>query len=118
MTTKRQNEERYMTINVLCAEVNAQTTNTLSLRDIEVLVDRLHRHERTLNRIYTVMCERELTPQEENKLTSTKSNVVNIFKAFQIPVNFNQDPRGGAIRFILSSGRSNNMGGEDWGIFW
>jgi len=118
MTTKRQMEERNMTIAALCAEVNGQTVNTLSLRDIEVLVDRLHRHERTLNRIYTDMCNRELTPNEEKKLESTKNNAVNIFRAFQIPVKFNQDPRGGAIRFILSSGRSNNMGGEDWGIYW
>jgi hypothetical protein len=33
-------------------------------------------------------------------------------------VIFNGDPRGGSIRFVLPSGKSNGMDGKTWGIYW
>ena len=117
MATKEQIREKEATIKAL-SEDAAQNHTSLPYSHIVVMIDRLHRHETTLSRIYTTMCNRELTQQEITKKNNTEDAVKNIARALCIPVYFNQDPRGGAIRFILSSGRSNNMGGEDWGIYW
>jgi hypothetical protein len=118
MTTKRQWQERQSTINALCCEANGQNINTLSVNEISDIVDQLHRYEITLNRLFTNQCNRELTDHERKKIKSTEEKVKAIMDLFNLPVYFNDDPRGGSIRFKLTSGRSNNMGGEDWGIYW
>ena len=118
----KQYKEREMTIAVLIknAQINGSllTGSPSSVRDIEKLVDRLHRYETTLHRLFTEKCNRELNQDEINKIQNTKNHVLCVADMFKIPVYFNDDPRGGAIRFILPSKRSNNMGGEDWGIYW
>ena len=118
----KQFKEREMTIAVLIqnAQINGSmlTGSPSSVRDIEKLVDTLHRYETTLHRLFTEKCNRELNQDEINKIQNTKNHVLCIADMFKIPVYFNDDPRGGAIRFILPSKRSNNMGGEDWGIYW
>ena len=41
-----------------------------------------------------------------------------IAQTLNFSVQFNGDPRGGAIRFILPSGASNGWDGKTWGIYW
>lgn len=53
--------------------------------------------------------------KRERKITAL---VEDIIAPYGFNVRFNGDPRGGAIRILLPDGRSNNMGGEDWGIYW
>ena len=60
--------------------------------------------------------EKEARDQKrEKKLTAV---VEDIISKYGFGIRFNGDPRGGAIRITLPDGRSNNMGGEDWGIYW
>jgi len=94
----------------------------LSVRDIEDLCDKLHRYETTLHRISEVQCSIEMTEKEESRINkkeeSTEKRVKAIAELLKFEVRFNGDPRGGAIRFVLPSGRSNNWDNETWGIYW
>jgi len=81
-------------------------------------LDQLHRCEHTLHGLFETACNRELTLNETQKINDTEFKVVSIAKMLGFNVKFNSDPRGGAIRFILPSGKSNNWDSETWGIFW
>jgi hypothetical protein len=56
--------------------------------------------------------------REDKKYQRVKKEVEEIAAKYGFAVRFNGDPRGGAIRFILPSGVSNNWDGETWGIYW
>ena len=87
---------------LLCSSGNAGTL-------IEVL-EKLHGFEgqlRTLN-------EHACNGYPENICDAVRA----IADLLGFKVQFNGDPRGGAIRFVLPSGASNNWDHETWGIYW
>ena len=81
-------------------------------------LDRIHRYERNLHGLFETACNRDLTAAEQNRVMAIKVAVTNIADTLGFKVRFNSDPRGGAIRFVLPSGKSNNWDGETWGIYW
>lgn len=121
MTTKKQWTERQDTITCFISEAQ-NAGSMLSIRDIEQFCDLLHRYETTLHRIAEIQCSVEMTEKEETRINkkeeTIEKKVQNIAGLLRFKVNFNSDPRGGAIRFVLSSGRSNGWDGETWGIYW
>ena len=106
---------------------------------MRVILDRLHRYETTLHRINENDCNghpRMKTEYRDGKMyrfevedlkwaerdakkeTSIQNKVSDIAKELGFGVQFNGDPRGGAIQFILPSKKSNAWNNEIWGIFW
>ena len=85
-------------------------------------LDRLHRYETALHRISERQCSEEMSEAEtarvERREAAAEKAVQKIAEAHGLTVRFNGDPRGGAIRLVLPSGKSNNWDGETWGIFW
>jgi hypothetical protein len=138
MTTKQQREQKSRTYNTFCAEsvwFDALGGYVEKTR----LLDTLHRYETTLNRInendanghprpvkevrdgkrYEYDVEDVVwTRADEKKEQRIQSSVREIAEKLGFAVRFNGDPRGGAIRFVLPSGASNNFDGETWGIYW
>lgn len=82
------------------------------------LLKKLHYYETALHRLAETACNRDMTKHEEKREASIKGKVEAIAKELGFKVGFNGDPRGGTIRFILPSGKSNNWDGETWGIYW
>lgn len=102
--------------------------------------DLLHRYETTLRRIDENECNgwpREVVERRGGKVyrynvqdegwekrdkareESTQRKVRNIAEKYGIAVNFNGDPRGGSIRFVMPDGRSNGFINDGtWGIYW
>jgi len=121
MTTKKQWKERQDTIATFIQE-SQRAGSMLSVRDIEDLCDKLHRYETTLHWISEVQCSVEMTEKQEQRLSQKEDRIMqkvrDIAELLKFKVQFNGDPRGGAIRFILPSGRSNGWDGETWGIYW
>lgn len=81
-------------------------------------LDNIHRLERNLHGLFETACNRDLTDTENTRIESIESAVRTMAGILGFQVRFNRDPRGGAIRFVLPSGRSNNWDGETWGIYW
>jgi hypothetical protein len=94
--------------------------NTKSVTDdrIQEIMSLLHRHEITIQRLYTNECNYGLTDKEKRKLGSSKKRVQNLAEELGLKVGFNSDPRGPAIKLYLPSGRYNSMDGETWRILW
>ncbi len=86
--------------------------------DLEDTLDKLHYYETALHRLAEIACNRDMTQHEEKREASITAKVEAIAKQIDFKVKFNGDPRGGAIRFILPSGKSNNWDNETWGIYW
>ncbi len=86
--------------------------------DLEDVLDKLHYYETALHRLAETACNRDMTAHEEKREASITTRVKAIAERIGFKVKFNGDPRGGAIRFILPSGKSNNWDGETWGIYW
>lgn len=121
MVTKKQWQERQDTITCFISE--AQHAGSLcSPRDIEDFCDLLHRYETSLHRIGEIQCSVEMSEKEEKRLSDKEARIEkrvrDIADLLKFKVQFNGDPRGGAIRFILPSGRSNGWDQETWGIYW
>lgn len=126
--------ETFARFNYECPLVCGADASTL----IEIL-DKLHGYETTLQRIalnnsngwqrekeeirdgkkyrYGVH-DPEWQVRDEKTEKCTEEKVRAIADLLGFKVRFNDDPRGGAIRFILPSGASNNWDGETWGIYW
>jgi hypothetical protein len=138
MTTKQQREQKSRTYNTFCAEsvwFDALGGYVEKTR----LLDRLHRYETTLSRInendanghprpvkevrdgkwyeYDVE-DQEWAARDATKEARIQDKIRAIAVQLGFAVQFNGDPRGGAIRFVLPSGASNNFDGETWGIYW
>ena len=86
--------------------------------DLEDTLNKLHYYETALHRLAEIACNRDMTTHEEKRQNSIKNKVVAIAGRIGFKVRFNGDPRGGAIRFILPSGKSNNWDSDTWGIYW
>ena len=111
----------------------------ISASRMRVILDRLHRYEKTLQRINENDCnghpkpvieyrdgkmyqydieDQDWVKRDEKKEKSTQKIVQDYAKELCFIVDFNSDPRGGAIRFTLPSGKSNNWDQKTWGIYW
>lgn len=114
---KKQWQERQDTINCFISE--AQHVGSLcSVRDVEEFCDLLHGYETTLHRVAELRCERVIPESIEKHEHRVLQKVRDIADLLKFKVQFNGDPRGGAIRFVLPSGRSNGWDQETWGIYW
>jgi hypothetical protein len=133
MTTKVQMREYAKTMEQFSLEAPGLTWS-----HIQTLVDHLHRYETTLHRIAENDCnghprmkteirdgkrctfeveDPEWAARDAKKEARIQKNVRAIAQELGFSVQFNGDPRGGAIRFVLPSGASNGDG-ETWGIYW
>jgi len=107
--------------------------------NVRNVLDKLHRYEATLQRINENDCnghprteteyrdgkmyrfeveDEEWTARDAKKEMSIQNKVRELLKPFNIEVQFNGDPRGGAIRMLLPDHTSNGWDGETWGIYW
>ncbi|MDZ4231591.1 MAG: hypothetical protein U1C52_02250 [Patescibacteria group bacterium] len=113
---KQQREDYTRTYEQFREETN------LNSYEIRSILDQLHRYETSLHRISEIQCSIEMTPTEEKRLERRDANLEKkttaIAEKLGFQVRFNSDPRGGAIRFVLPSGKSNGWDGETWGIYW
>jgi len=141
MTTKQQREERLKTLLAFSRE----TTNPVfsgvlcndggSVNRLGNLLDELHRYETTLHRIAENDCNGHLkticdgkhrytvedtdwAARDAKKEERIQIKIRAVAEDLGFKVQFNGDPRGGAIRFVLPSGASNNWDHETWGIYW
>ena len=123
MTTKQQRDELMRTFArfnfecpLLCSSGNAGTL-------IEVL-EKLHGFEGQLRTLNEHACNGypECNNGQEARDTKRYERICDDVRAIAdllgFKVQFNRDPRGGAIRFVLPSGASNNWDHETWGIYW
>ncbi len=86
--------------------------------DLQEILEKLHYYETALHHLAETACNRDVTMHEMKRQASIMAKVKIAAEELGFKVNFNGDPRGGAIRFILPSGESNNWDGETWGIYW
>ena len=89
-------------------------------------VDQLHRYETTLHRLAEEQAngyqdrdgnEDTRARDASEKLQDRTEELARQVIAGRLPVRFNYDPRGGAIRFTVP-GRHNSWDGETWGLHW
>jgi hypothetical protein len=111
----------------------------ISASRMKTILDRIHRHETTLQRINENDCnghprmktemrdgkmyrfeveDQDWVQRDQKKENSIHKIVQDYAKELGFQVDFNGDPRGGAIRFTLPSGKSNNWDQKTWGIYW
>lgn len=123
--THKQVEEYDSTLDAFQEEVRDRVTR----QELKHILNTLHRAEATLHRLAenagngwdaTGMGDesKEWRERDERKEAATEKRVHAIAERLGFKVDFNGDPRGGAIRFTLPSGRSNNWDGRTWGIYW
>ena len=107
--------------------------------DITMILNRLHRYETTLQRINENDCnghpkmvteyrdgkkyqfeveDQKWAERDAKKEKSIQEKAVALLKPYGIKVQFNGDPRGGAIRMFLPDKSSNGWDQETWGIYW
>ncbi len=86
--------------------------------DLQEILEKLHYYETALHRLAETACNRDMTEHEVKREDSISNKVRIITNQLGFKVRFNNDPRGGTIRFILPSGKSNNWDSETWGIYW
>ena len=134
MVTKKQAEEYQITEYQFFEDAPH-----ISASRMRVILDRLHRYETTLQRINENDCNghpKQVTEYRDGKmyrydiedqdwLKRDQKKELNAQKIIQeyaeelgFKVDFNGDPRGGAIRFTLPSSKSNNWDQKTWGIYW
>ena len=91
-------------------------------------LDTLHRAETTLHRLDEELCngyrdwlgnwDQRATEKTEAKIDRIERQIMALCAAYDVPVDFNADPRGGAIRLHLPAHESNSWTRESWGIYW
>ena len=62
-------------------------------------------------------CNGDLTQRQATRETNIESEIQEIMKEIGLPVEFDGDPRGYVVTVIFPDGKSNNMGGEGWGLY-
>lgn len=77
---------------------------------------RILRNSATMQRLSRESCARTLTDAEERRYAACGKRIADTCKALGTTCNTNGDPRGFVVMIKLPSGRSNNMGGEMWGV--
>jgi len=134
MVTKKQIEEYQRTEHRFFEDAPHISASRMS--DI---LNKVHRYETTLHRINENDCNGHprmkiehrdgktyrfevediaWAKRDEKKEASIQKKVQDIADELKFQVQFNGDPRGGAIQFVLPSKKSNSWNNEVWGIFW
>lgn len=99
--------------------LKAENTKQVSDEEIHKIMGLLHRHEATINRLYSGECDYGLGAKERKKLQSTQKRVQQLVETeLGLKVGFNSDPRGPSIKIYFPSGLYNSMDGETWRINW
>ncbi len=121
--TKEQWRERDRTYNALYEASGGRIEH----RELDAMLDSLHRAEATLHRISENECnghpnyrgEEDLSwaARDEKREASTIKRVEAIAAKLGVGVKFNGDPRGGSICLILPSGERNALD-NTWRIAW
>lgn len=96
-------------------------------------LDMLHRWESGLHSLDEKLCngfqdrrgdwDEKATEQAERRVGSIEHKVTALVESHGLTVEFNGDPRGGAIRLHIPPDaeghrRYNSWDGETWGIYW
>jgi len=125
MATKSQKTERSNTLLKLLSKANEwnlplnQMAVSFNQMAVSSDIDWLHRQESTLHRLAEKQCNDESwNERDEKKRDAIEDRVRNMLAMYHVPVQFNNDPRGGSIRMIFGEHISNNWDGETWGIYW
>jgi hypothetical protein len=117
---KRKAEEYSATYNQFSEE--SVWFNSLGYSGSTDVLNKLHRYESALHTISEHQCNDDMGEKAYEKMLKREENIAKKVKEIAdklgFKVTFNGDPRGGAIRFILPSGRSNGWDQETWGIYW
>jgi len=134
MTTKAQAREYQRIFNKF-----RETVPQLGYDGTVALLNKLHRYETTLHRINENDCnghprmkteyrdgqmyrfeveDEKWAARDAKKEASIQKRVIELLDPLDIKVQFNGDPRGGAIRMLLPDHTSNGWDGETWGIYW
>ena len=137
MATKQQIRE-YMNVERKFYELPCDVRALTGFR-VPALLDQLHRYETTLQRINENDCnghprmkteyrdgkmyrfeveDQAWAARDAKKEASIQGKVRALLEPLGIQVQFNGDPRGGAIRMLLPDHTSNGWDGETWGIYW
>jgi hypothetical protein len=118
MATQTQKKERSNTLLKLLGKVS-EWNLPLTQSQVSADIDWLHRQESTLHRLAEKQCNDESWGvKDEKKRDAIEARVRTMLELYHIPVQFNNDPRGGSIRMILGGNVSNNLDNETWGIYW
>jgi hypothetical protein len=136
MSYTKQQIEEYNRIEEKFCTVLPEDTPMSTIRNI---LNKLHRYETTLQRINENDCnghprmkteirdgkmyrfeveDERWVARDAKKEASIQKRVVELLEPYNIKVQFNGDPRGGAIRMLLPDHTSNGWDGEFWGIYW
>lgn len=120
--TKQQAEEYYRTLEKL-EEVTGKPGG-----EVREAMEVFASVERRLSRIHERQCnghqdwqgnwDEKAAEKDERAEARQEARATAAAEALGLKVTFNGDPRGGAVCLILPDGRSNNMSGETWGIYW
>jgi hypothetical protein len=134
----KQQKEHYKRIESKFLELFYNYPNVDGIK-IRIVLDKLHRYEKTLSRINENDCnghpinkveyrdgkmyhyhieDQDWVERDAKKEESIKNKVIVLCKQYDIEVKFNGDPRGGAIRMLLPDRTSNNWDQESWGVYW
>ena len=121
--TKEQWRERDRTFNALYEASGGKVAG----RELDGMLDALHRAEATLHRIAENDCnghpnwkgeeDEAWAARDEKKTAATEKRVEAIAAKLGIGVKFNGDPRGGYICLILPNGDRNALD-NTWRIAW
>lgn len=118
--SKRQIEEYNTTYNQFAED--SAVFAALMWSEASNILDEIHRANTSLHTINERQCCEEMSEATATRLEKReekiKERITKLAERLGFGVYFNGDPRGGAVRFILPSGRSNNWDGESWGVYW
>ena len=118
MATREQVREMMKTF----AQFNHECPKFGNANELIDILEKLGTYVRVLQRINENACNgysNQFAEQvDEDKTRKVTKKVQDIADVLGFKVQFNGDPRGGAIRFVLPSGASNGWDNETWGIYW
>lgn len=111
----KQSQSNYASTLNLFLHDSTEIKNPVIMADI---LFSLHRCEISLNRYYTIECERGLSESENKRMQSIENKVKVFASKLGFDYRLNSDPRGCAIRFLLPSKKYNSWDGETWSLNW
>ena len=111
----KQEQTNYATTLNLFLHDSTEIKNPVIMADI---LFELHKCESSLNRYYTILCERDITESENKRMESIERKIKFLSARLGFDYHLNHDPRGYAIRFLLPSKRYNSWDGETWALNW
>jgi len=86
---------------------------------IPMLMSKLKRAEGKMRRMFEQDCNEGETPLRKDQESNLQIHVIDLMKKYRtIKVRFNEDPRGGAIRFMFTKTGWINTLGSDVAVDW